>query len=156
MEKKPMRADACCSERDNCKACAIASGEHDHAHGHDGSKIKKELALLAAGAVLFAIGLLLEGTASFVLLLLAYALLGAQVVFQAVKGLFSGNFLDENMLMSVATFGALALGDAEGFGVEEGSVLVAAVASVTGVEVGCVETACFGVYEDVNMPVLST
>lgn len=112
MEKKPMRADACCSERDNCKACAIASGEHDHAHGHDGSKIKKELALLAAGAVLFAIGLLLEGTASFVLLLLAYALLGAQVVFQAVKGLFSGNFLDENMLMSVATFGALALGDA--------------------------------------------
>ncbi|MEN6470098.1 MAG: heavy metal translocating P-type ATPase [Clostridiaceae bacterium] len=119
MEKKALHSDACCSANDCCKACAIANGEHDHACEHGGSELKKELAALAGGAVLFAIGLFLEGTAAgFVLLLLAYALLGVQVVFRAVKGLFSGNFLDENMLMSVATFGALALGDtAEAAGV---------------------------------------
>jgi len=110
MEKTHKNTEDCCAN-DGCEACAIASGEHIDEH-EQGDK-KKELCVLGGGVVLFAAGLLLKNyeTMSFVLLLLAYALLGAKIVYHAIKSLFAGNFMDENMLMSVATFGALALGD---------------------------------------------
>ncbi|HWS28486.1 MAG TPA: HAD-IC family P-type ATPase [Clostridia bacterium] len=116
-EKLHKHAEDCCAN-DGCEACKIASGEQ--VPKREQGETKKELFVLGGGAVLFAAGLLLKSyeTVSFILLLLAYALLGAEIIYHAIKGLFAGNFMDENMLMSVATVGALALGDtAEAAGV---------------------------------------
>ena len=109
-EKNHKNTEDCCS-KDGCKACVIASGEH--IDEHENSDDKKELFVIGGGVVLLAAGLLIKSyeTLRFVLLMLVYALLGAKIVYQAIKSLFAGNFMDENMLMSIATFGALALGD---------------------------------------------
>lgn len=115
--------DACC-EIDS-KPRAHDATEHEQEREHDEHKhgtsgIKKEIVVLAVGAVLFIAGMVLKetGTLGFVVMLLAYAVLGAEIVIHAFRGLLSGNFIDENMLMSVATIGALALGDtAEAAGV---------------------------------------
>lgn len=42
---------------------------------------------------------------------LAYAVIGADVVYRAVRNLFHGNFFDEHFLMSIATLGAFAIGE---------------------------------------------
>lgn len=42
---------------------------------------------------------------------LAYVLIGGDVAYRAFKNLFKGNLFDENFLMTVATFGAFALGE---------------------------------------------
>ena len=104
--------------------------EHDHeCHcGHDcgcGDHQKEkapepekmpEQTLLAYGAVLFAAGLILNyfgvGFLSLVCCILAYLLLGREVVATAVKNLTKGHVFDENFLMSVATLGAFLIGEA--------------------------------------------
>ncbi len=42
---------------------------------------------------------------------LAYAVIGADVVYRAVRNLLHGNFFDEHFLMSIATLGAFAIGE---------------------------------------------
>jgi len=50
--------------------------------------------------------------------LVAYILLGGRIVLSAARNLLKGNIFDENFLMSIATIGALAIGDfAEAVGV---------------------------------------
>ena len=43
--------------------------------------------------------------------LIAYSIVGYDVIYKAARGIVRGRFLDENFLMSVATFGAIALLD---------------------------------------------
>ena len=45
------------------------------------------------------------------MLLAAYLVVGGEILWNALKGLLRGNIIDENVLMSVATIGAIALGD---------------------------------------------
>ena len=84
---------------------------------------KKDLIAIAAGAVLFIAGEVLERTApdsviSMVLFVAAYVILGFEIVWTAVKNLTRGHVFDENFLMSVATLAAFAIGDfAEAVGV---------------------------------------
>ncbi len=84
---------------------------------------KKDLIAIAAGAVLFIAGEVLERTApdsviSMVLFVAAYVILGFEIVWTAVKNLTKGHVFDENFLMSVATLAAFAIGDfAEAVGV---------------------------------------
>ena len=84
---------------------------------------KKDLIAIAAGAVLFIAGEVLEQTApdsviSMVLFVAAYVILGFEIVWTAVKNLTKGHVFDENFLMSVATLAAFAIGDfAEAVGV---------------------------------------
>ncbi|WP_399563659.1 heavy metal translocating P-type ATPase [uncultured Selenomonas sp.] len=52
-----------------------------------------------------------EGTAGTVLLLAAYVLVGADVLWRAAVNLRQGHLFGEHFLMSAATLGALALGD---------------------------------------------
>lgn len=66
--------------------------------------------LIGAGA-LFVAGLLTEGALSLVLLMAAYALAGYDVLWHAVRNLFGGQVFDENLLMSIATVGAVAIGE---------------------------------------------
>ncbi len=67
---------------------------------------------IAAAALLFLLGMLCgEGTAGTILFLVAYVLVGADVLWRAAVNLRQGHLFGEHFLMSTATLGALALGD---------------------------------------------
>ncbi|MGN0658369.1 MAG: heavy metal translocating P-type ATPase [Emergencia sp.] len=79
-------------------------------------KEKQESLLLIAGAILFAAGFALhhEGTymtASIVILVIAYIILGGRVLLDAVRGMAHGQIFDENFLMGIATLGAFAIAE---------------------------------------------
>lgn len=85
------------------------------------SKNVKSMIGIAAGAVLFAGGLLLQdryGMTASIGFVIAYVILGGEIVWKAVKNLTKGRVFDENFLMSIATLAAFAIGDfAEAVGV---------------------------------------
>ena len=101
-------------------------GGHDCGCGHEHAEEKQpekesgepmpESALLSLGGVLFAAGLILDwfgvGSLSFVCCVLAYILLGREIVATAAGNLVKGHVFDENFLMSVATLGAFLIGEA--------------------------------------------
>ena len=68
---------------------------------------------LCVGAVLFFVGLLAPVPDGGVLplFLLSYLLVGGDVVWRAIKNITRGQVFDENFLMSIATFGAFAIGE---------------------------------------------
>ena len=84
---------------------------------------RKDIVTVAAGAVMFAAGEILErmmpdSAVSVVLFVATYAVLGLEIVWTAVKNLTKGHVFDENFLMSTATIAAFAIGDfAEAVGV---------------------------------------
>ena len=88
------------------------------------NKQKVDLISIILGAVFFATGEILEQAAfgnphlPSVLFIIAYIILGGQIVLTALKNLAKGQVFDENFLMSLATLGAFAIGDfAEAVGV---------------------------------------
>lgn len=87
------------------------------------SENRKDILAAALGAVLFVAGEILErsmpdSAIGAVLFVTAYAVLGLEIVWTAVKNLTKGHIFDENFLMSVATVAAFAIGDfAEAVGV---------------------------------------
>ena len=95
-------------------ACGCGCG---HSHGEGAGREKMpESTLLVYGGVLFAAGLAMDalGVPAMAILccVLAYILLGKSIVATAVKNLVKGHVFDENFLMSVATLGAFAIGEA--------------------------------------------
>lgn len=81
-----------------------STNEHDE-HEND----TKEIVI---GAVLFAAGQLLSGPlppASLICFILAYIILGKDVLKTALKNMKTGHVMDENFLMSLATVGAFAI-----------------------------------------------
>ncbi len=54
-----------------------------------------------------------EGMTKFLLYLIPYLTIGYDILDKAIKGIIHGQVLDENFLMSVATVGAIALGEYE-------------------------------------------
>ncbi len=76
---------------------------------------KKRLLSIASGAVLFAAGgiaaLLGADIVSAILFAAAGAAAGIMCVVRAVRGIFRGEFFDENTLMTVAAVGAVVLGE---------------------------------------------
>lgn len=97
----------CC--HDHSCGCGCGCG-HDHAHSTD--DIKKDIIFIVISAVLTLVGVLfLEGISKTIVLLAAYLVVGGEILWNALKGLLRGNIVDENVLMSVATIGAIALGD---------------------------------------------
>ncbi|MDR1832502.1 MAG: cadmium-translocating P-type ATPase [Fusobacteriaceae bacterium] len=95
----------------SCGHCHGAEHEH-HEEGADFFE-RHRLPLLIAGAALFLLSLFVKGRFPLYLALSlgAYALLGAGILVAAVMNLKRGNFLDENFLMGIATFGAFYLGE---------------------------------------------
>ena len=91
---------------------------HEHAHEHHHDHGEESPRPLIIGACLFAAGLLLNhlglrgfGWVSFLVCLLAYILLGHEVIATAFRNLTKGHVFDENFLMSVATIGAFFIGE---------------------------------------------
>ena len=93
---------------------------HDHQEAAQEHKEKPEAlpehTLLIYGGVLFAAGLLLDafgiGWLSFLCCVIAYVLLGREILATAARNLVKGHVFDENFLMSVATLGAFLIGEA--------------------------------------------
>jgi len=84
-------------------------------------RTKKRIARLICGSVPYVAALTHwsnDATISFLLFLTAFAILGWDILYAAIRNIANGHLLDENFLMSVATIGALCIGQyAEGVAV---------------------------------------
>lgn len=90
----------------------ISSGEEHHHHEHN----KSGIISLAVGTVIFICALIISDFAesnyfSLILYLLSYLILGYKIIISAFKNIFRGNLFDENFLMTIATVGAICLGE---------------------------------------------
>lgn len=103
-------------EHEGC-SCSCGCG-HEHHHEQNGIKEMMEISL---AAVLFLLGLLVGSwidIAAVILFVIAYLLLGREILMSALKNILKGRIFDENFLMSIATLAAFAIGDyAEAVGV---------------------------------------
>lgn len=81
--------------------------EHDHEHGS-----KKDLILAAVSAALLLLGIVLHGQiAALPILLIAYFLVGFDILREAAYNICHGRIFDENFLMVVASIGAICIGE---------------------------------------------
>ncbi|MEY8415124.1 heavy metal translocating P-type ATPase [Tissierella praeacuta] len=85
---------------------------HEHSHEH-GEMNKNEIIKLIFGGLLFIIPLFfkLDGVPRFAVYFLAYIVVGYEVIIIAMRNLLAGMPFDENFLMTVATIGALVIGE---------------------------------------------
>lgn len=88
--------------------------DHDHSHNHDVSK--KDLIKLIIGSIVYIFGIYqiftgIESKFADLLFIVAYIVVGGEVLTKAVKNIFRGQVFDENFLMTIATIGALAIGE---------------------------------------------
>ena len=101
---------ACGHDHDHHDGCACGQEHHDHHHEHHHDHDSDSRTLLAGGS-LFAAGVVLNllglSFAAIPVFLLAYVVLGREVLAAAWKNLTKGHVFDENFLMSIATLGAL-------------------------------------------------
>ena len=74
---------------------------------------KKKEVIIVISAILFVIALLVKMnlTLQLILMLIAYILLGKDTVLVAIKNVEKGDFLDEKFLMTIATLGAILIGE---------------------------------------------
>ncbi|MGL4873834.1 MAG: heavy metal translocating P-type ATPase, partial [Clostridium sp.] len=68
---------------------------------------------LIVGIFIYAVGIFLgeKSSIAVIFFIISYLLVGHKVIITAFKNLIKGNFFDENFLMAIATFGALAIGE---------------------------------------------
>lgn len=90
-----------------------AEDGHGHTHDHAAESIKVMVARLitglAIGAAAFALPLSEE--LEWILFLVAYLIVGGDIVFKALKNIVRGQVFDEYFLMSIATVGAFMIGE---------------------------------------------
>ncbi|WP_339119998.1 heavy metal translocating P-type ATPase [Fusobacterium nucleatum] len=74
---------------------------------------KKKEVIIIISTILFVITLFVKmnQTLQLILMLIAYILLGKDTVLKAIKNAEKGDFFDENFLMTVATLGAIMIGE---------------------------------------------
>lgn len=78
----------------------------------DADNGKNQLIWIASGFILFVAAILSKDMGIQPYLYLAsYAVLGWEIIFKAVRNIFKGQIFDENFLMSIATIGAILLGE---------------------------------------------
>lgn len=87
------------------------SHSHDHGRDEEGRKSWKKEIRLGIGVAVFAVAVLtsLPFYWELATFLLAYVLIGGDVLLKFVRNLRNGQLFDENFLMSVATIGAFAV-----------------------------------------------
>ena len=108
----------CCSlEHDHEHSHHNHSGDKDdeHVHSHElkeGGIFKQNISLII-GIIGYVIAIILEdkGSISTILFLVSYIFAGGEILMIAFRNIIKGEVFDENFLMSVATIGALAIGE---------------------------------------------
>ena len=111
----------------NDKKCCSLEGNHEHSqhnhsidkedehvHSHElkeGGIFKQNISLII-GMIGYIIAIILEdkGSISTTLFFISYILAGGEILMLAFRNIIKGEVFDENFLMSVATIGALAIG----------------------------------------------
>ncbi|WIY61864.1 heavy metal translocating P-type ATPase [Bacillus arachidis] len=85
---------------------------HNHSHDHGEGNVKKMIWRLAIGGVLTGVAALagLPQMMTIPLFVIAYLLIGGDIVWRAVRNITRGQVFDENFLMAIATLGAFAIG----------------------------------------------
>jgi Cd2+/Zn2+-exporting ATPase len=103
MTDKTKQIDAC--ESPECNTCNMQTGDAD--------KRRNKLIYQGAGCALFITGLIIKAPViiEFFVFLIAYILIGGEILMVAVKNSMKKQFFDEYFLMSIATIGAFALGE---------------------------------------------
>lgn len=88
-----------------------SDGHEGHSHDHSSTGMRNIAIRLGAGTILAVLAavLPLNGWAEITLFLLAYLLIGGDVLWQAVRNISRGQVFDEFFLMSIATLGAFAI-----------------------------------------------
>lgn len=80
-------------------------------------KMKKRLCNIIAAAVVFLIGMILpefiylSNNTRLIIFLIAYIIIGRDILIRAAKNIRNGQIFDENFLMSIATIGAFLVGE---------------------------------------------
>lgn len=95
-------------EHDHCHEC-----EHEHHHEDEELTIMDKI-LTCIGVILTIIAYMLMNklqVISVVLYIIAYMAIGYKIILKAFKHLFSKDMFDENLIMTVATLGAMAIGE---------------------------------------------
>lgn len=114
-----------CNEEDECghhhdRDYCDSNEEQEHHHGHHHENIgsaRLNNICIIAGAAIFTVALILEKlnlVAAGIYIsafIIAYILIGYDVLWQSVKHICKGQVFDEFFLMSVATIGALLIGE---------------------------------------------
>lgn len=113
-------------DHEHSESCGCGGHHHDHDHKETKPKkvekpkekkeINKDLIKIIIGVIVYAFGIYEmavgnTGTFGVVIFLAAYILIGGDVLLKAAKNLFRGQVMDENFLMSIATIGAIAIGE---------------------------------------------
>ena len=113
-------------DHDHGEECGCGGHHHDHEHEEikpkkvekpkEKKEINKDLIKIIIGVFVYAFGIYEmavgnTGTFGVVVFLAAYILIGGDVLLKAAKNLFRGQVMDENFLMSIATIGAVAIGE---------------------------------------------
>lgn len=113
-------------DHEHGEECGCGGHHHDHEHEEikpkkvekpkEKKEINKDLIKIIIGVIVYAFGIYEmavgnTGTFGVVVFLAAYILIGGDVLLKAIKNLFRGQVMDENFLMSIATIGAIAIGE---------------------------------------------
>ena len=113
-------------DHDHGEECGCGGHHHEHEHEEikpkkvekpkEKKEINKDLIKIIIGVFVYAFGIYEmavgnTGTFGVVVFLAAYILIGGDVLLKAAKNLFRGQVMDENFLMSIATIGAIAIGE---------------------------------------------
>ena len=113
-------------DHEHDEECGCGGHHHDHDHEEikpkkvekpkEKKEINKDLIKIIIGVFVYAFGIYEmavgnTGTFGVVVFLAAYILIGGDVLLKAAKNLFRGQVMDENFLMSIATIGAIAIGE---------------------------------------------
>ncbi|WP_291580132.1 heavy metal translocating P-type ATPase [Clostridium sp. UBA6640] len=87
--------------------------EEEHGHSHGDGSTKKAMIKLALGGAIFAAGMIgkFDANIELIIFLVAYLIVGGEIVLRALKNITRGQIFDENFLMTIATVGAFAIGE---------------------------------------------
>ena len=101
------------TDRPACEGCCCSAGARECRSGKQPLQAARaDIAILAAGIVLFAAALILRNypTVSFILFFSAWMTAGYKVIYRSFTNIAKGRIFDENLLMTIATVGAFLTG----------------------------------------------
>ncbi len=117
-EQEHTHHEDCEHNHDHCDCGHCEDEHHDHAHSHGGDEDnKKRIMKIGTGAVIYIIGVILSHILelsvyiTLPILVVAYIILGADVLLRAAKNIARGRVFDENFLMALSTVGAFVIGE---------------------------------------------